>query len=326
MIDRLSVVRGDSFDPYRNLAAEQVLLERCPHSTCTLYLWQNQNTVVIGRNQNAWRECRTDLLTQEGGHLARRPSGGGAVYHDLGNLNFTFVTAEADYDLPRQLSVIARACASFGIPAEFSGRNDLLADGRKFSGSAFCHRGERALHHGTLLVCVDTDRMMRYLAPGKAKLAAKGVDSVRSRVVNLQELSPSVTVDTLSLALIEAFAAVYGTAPEMLPCSAFDAQEVEAFRQKLASPEWIYGQHLPFTFSCEGRYPFGEIQLQLQIQAGFVCRAAVYSDAMDPSFAPRLAQLLTGCEFSREALQARVSASGLEYADRICTLLAEQEI
>ena len=133
MIDKLKLYRGQSFDPFFNLAVEEYLLQNTDEGCCTLYLWQNQNTVVIGRNQNAFKECRTTLLEDEGGKLARRLSGGGAVFHDLGNLNFTFLVPTADYDLDKQLKVIELACEKLGVKVERSGRNDILADGRKFS-------------------------------------------------------------------------------------------------------------------------------------------------------------------------------------------------
>ena len=209
MIERIALYESSGYDPHRNLAIEQHLLEQVKPGQCILYLWQNQNTVVIGRNQNAWKECRTSLLEEEGGHLARRLSGGGAVFHDLGNLNFTFLVSRADYDLDRQFSVIQEAVRSFGIPAEKSGRNDVLSAGRKFSGNAFYRNGTQAYHHGTLLVDVDMQKMGRYLNPSKAKLQSKGVDSVRSRVVNLKEMNPEVTIESLKAAMGQAFSKVY---------------------------------------------------------------------------------------------------------------------
>ena len=158
MITQLRVYESSGFDPHKNLAAEKHLMDITPPGVCLLYLWQNQNTVVIGKNQNAWLECRTTLLAQEGGVLARRLSGGGAVFHDLGNLNFTFIMRKEDYDLDKQLAVIQKACAYAGIDAQKSGRNDLLADGRKFSGNAFYQNRTHAYHHGTLMVDVDRDK------------------------------------------------------------------------------------------------------------------------------------------------------------------------
>lgn len=322
MIRTIALYESAGFDPYENLAIEQYLLETVQEGTCILYLWQNQNTVVIGRNQNAWKECRTSLLEQEGGHLARRLSGGGAVFHDLGNLNFTFLISQADYDLDRQFSVIREAARSFGIPAEKSGRNDVLADGRKFSGNAFYRNGTRAYHHGTLLTDVDKARMGRYLNPSKAKLQSKGVDSVHSRVVNLRELNPDITIPKLKAAMAEAFTRVYGLPLGQVPEEAMDKPYIESLRQRNGSWEWLYGQKIPFTFECEGRFPWGGIQIALRVENGIVQQAKVYSDAMDWSLAPRLEQALVLCRFSREALQERMSAGETGVETDICGLLA----
>ena len=235
MTQTLLTYESGSFDPFLNLATEQHLLDTVEGGCCLLYLWQNQNTVVIGKNQNPWAECRASLLESEGGHLARRLSGGGAVFHDLGNLNFTFLVPTEDYDLGKQQRVLLEACQSFGIPAELSGRNDLTADGRKFSGNAFYHNGPRSYHHGTLLVNVDGEKLSRYLTPTRAKLEAKGVPSVRSRVVNLMELCPSLSIDGLKKALVEAFEKVYGlkSAPRIL--TEADTARIGSLREQYAS-------------------------------------------------------------------------------------------
>lgn len=326
MIRRLGLCEGTGFDPYRNLAVEQHLLETTGEGRCVLYLWQNENTVVIGRNQNAWKECRTTLLEEEGGRLARRLSGGGAVFHDRGNLNFTFLLPTAEYDLERQLEVIRRACAALGIAVEKSGRNDLLADGRKFSGNAFYHHEGHSYHHGTLLVDVDMEKLGRYLRPSKAKLEAKGVDSVRARVVNLRELQPGLTVDALRNALREAFGEVYGLPVERMGEADLDSAAVDAFTERNRSWEWNYGQKLPVDFSCEARFSWGELRLELAVEYGIVRRAAVYSDAMDWTVAPRLEAALTGSRFDRTELSERVRAGGIETAEDVCRLLSEQDI
>ena len=231
----------NSVDPYRNLAFEELLFET-QGGGASLYLWQNERTVVIGRNQNAWRECRVELLESEGGRLARRTSGGGAVFHDLGNLNFTFLLPKEDYDLVRQLSVVRKAAASFGVETSFTGRNDLVVANSqaKFSGNAFRFSGRTALHHGTILIAADMGRLSRYLAPSERKLEAKGVRSVASRVTNLSELNPELTVERMKTALVEAFAEEYGRA-EAYPEEATDLERLERIRERFASWEWRYG-------------------------------------------------------------------------------------
>ena len=301
MIDRIAIYESDGLDPYRNLAIEQHLLESVVSGCCLLYLWQNERTVVIGKNQNAWAECRTTLLSDEGGRLARRLSGGGAVYHDVGNLNFTFLMRSEDYDLMRQLSVIRRACALCGVETEISGRNDLLAAGRKFSGNAFYHHEGRSYHHGTLLIDVDTARMGRYLSPSKAKLASKGVESVRSRVVNLKELNLAITVDALKAAMKQAFSEVYGLPLDLPPV--IDEARVKGLSAHYASGAWLFGQKLPFTFRCESRFLWGGVELQICADRGVITDAKVYTDAMDDGLADKLKAALIGCPLRKEAIR-----------------------
>ena len=328
MIEKLKLFRGQSFDPYYNLAVEQVLMETVEEGCCILYLWQNQNTVVIGANQNAWKECRVSLLEGEGGHLARRLSGGGAVFHDLGNLNFTFLVSEKDYDLDRQMTVIERACRILGLDAARSGRNDVLVDGRKFSGNAFYHSGGKAYHHGTLLIRVDGEKLARYLSPSKAKLEAKGVDSVRSRVVNLAELLPDLTCEDMARAMTQAFAEVYGLNVETMDASAVDAAAVEKYRARNASREWLYGKPLPLTFACEDRFEWGGVQLAVQVESGVVAGVKLWSDAMDADLAPRVERALAGSRFDAKELCARLDAAGLDpqTAADLCAMIEKQEI
>ena len=323
MINRIKLYESNSFDPYLNLATEQYLMETVEEDACILFLWQNQNTVVIGKNQNAWKECRTTLLNEEGGVLARRLSGGGAVFHDLGNLNFTFLVPQAEYDLDRQFSVIAEAVSLLGLQAERSGRNDVLIQGRKFSGNAFFKHDGKAYHHGTLLVDVDMDKLGRYLNPSKAKLQAKGVDSVRSRVVNLTELNPQITIASMKDAMTRAFAKVYDRPMTVITDEDFDHAAIEALRQRNASWEWNYGQKLPFTAELEARFPWGCVQLCMQVENGMVTGAKIYSDAMDWQLPERMEALLTGARFEKDAVCARLQAEYPDVADWLQTEWAE---
>ena len=328
MIEQLFIYQGTSLDPYHNLAVEKRLLEKVSRGQCILYLWQNQSTVVIGKNQNAWAECRTSLLEAEGGHLARRLSGGGAVFHDTGNLNFTFLVCDEDYDVDRQLSVIRRACAYAGITAEKSGRNDLLAEGRKFSGNAFYHHAGHAYHHGTLMIAVDKDRLQRYLSPSKAKLEAKGVASVRSRVVNLSELSPGLDCEKMRELMVRAFEAEYGFPAAPVVLTEEDLQAIDETRQMNAGWDWLYGAQLPVSFQCEERFPWGGVQLQLAVEGGVITAAKVYSDAMDWALAPAVENALTGVPFHTGHMQKalRAAVSNPQVSADLCRMLARQEL
>ena len=328
MIRRLYTLQGRGTDPYENLAVEEVLLSRAREDSCILYLWQNSHTVVIGRNQNPWTECRTTLLSQEGGRLARRLSGGGAVYHDLGNLNYTFLMPKADFDIPRQLSVLLLALERLGVPAERSGRNDLLCRGRKFSGNAFYRASDAAYHHGTLMVDVDLDRVSRYLSPSKAKLASKGVASVRSRVINLKEACPTLTLSCLSSALKDAFSAVYGQSAAELQLSDEELAAVSTLQRRNADVQWLYGQQIPLTLSCEDRFSWGGVELHLAVCRGRVEAVKLYSDAMDWTLSSKVETALLGCPFQTGAMCTALSSAELPEAARrdMIELLKQQEI
>jgi len=302
MIKKLYLLEGNSFDPYYNLALEEYLLGKT-EDACILYLWQNQNTVVIGQNQNAWKECRLSLLEQEGGKLARRLSGGGAVFHDLGNLNFTMLMPSEDFDLDTQFTVIEKACHLQDIPAERTGRNDVLSEGRKFSGNAF-YRGKTAsYHHGTLLVDADMEKLGRYLSPSKAKLQAKGVSSVRSRVVNLKEICPQLSVEQMKISMMEAFAMVYGKSIQILTPSALDTAAIEVLRARNATWEWNCGKKLPFSMTVEGRFSWGGVEIGLDVEGGVIKNAKVFSDSMDETFPKQLEASLLGRKMTLSDLQ-----------------------
>ena len=321
------MLRGDSFNPFRNLAVEALLFETLGPEEMAFYLWQNQNTVVIGRHQNAWQECRVKLLEDEGGLLARRSTGGGAVYHDLGNLNFTFVAPRACYDVHRQLDVIRRAVADFGIAADFTGRNDLVAaaNGAKFSGNAFKFSDAVGMHHGTVLVNVDMDRLGRYLVPGRDKLKAKGIESVRARVCNLAELNPEITVPALTDALERAFVSAYGSA-ERIAVSDLDPARLAALEEQFSAWDFRLGKALPFDATLSRRFDWGGVTLELQLRHGMIERAAVWSDAMDEAVIGRIAPALEGLRYENAAIADALRALDDPHTEGLAAWIAGEEL
>jgi lipoate-protein ligase A len=321
------VLMGDSDNPWHNLAVEALLFEGLGASDRVLYLWQNRNTVVIGRHQNAWKECRVKLLEDEGGRLARRSSGGGAVFHDMGNLNFSFVLPRSEYDVRRQLDVVRRAVNRFGIRAQFTGRNDLVIEGSgsKFSGNAFRFSGKTALHHGTIMVNVALDRLGRYLAPDDGKLRAKGIDSVRARVANLAQINPDITIRALSRALKDAFAEAYGP---VLPLSmeALDLQRLGTLEQEFASWDFRLGKALPFDATLQHRFEWGGVTLELSLKGGAVESARVFSDAMDEAMVATLAPALAKVRYENKALGAALRGLGNPQADELAEWIERTDL
>ncbi len=315
MIKKLRIFSEKDLDPYHNLAVEEYLTMHTEEEEIILYLWQNRNTVVIGKNQNAWKECNVEKLNDSGGHLVRRLSGGGAVFHDLGNLNFTFCVRRENYDVDRQLSVILEGLKLLGIEAEKTGRNDIAAGGRKFSGNAFYKAGDYCYHHGTLLVDTDQDAMSRYLHVSREKLQSKGVDSVRSRTVNLKELRADLTVPMLKESLAEGFCRVYGCKAEPFEEDRLNRAEIVAGRLRFASRDWNLGtdRNFPFTDVLSRRFDWGEIELRFQVNHGIIQTVQVFTDAMEETLAPVLEAAWQG-----EAYDLKLLCALLETADLEC--------
>ncbi|MCR6546541.1 lipoate--protein ligase [Dehalobacterium formicoaceticum] len=298
----LKLVRSLSFNPWYNLAVEEELFRNIKSDQVILYLWQNENTVVIGRNQNPWRECRCKILEEHGGKLARRLSGGGAVYHDLGNLNFTFVAKEGAFNIKKQLEVIIEAVKLKGIDAEFSGRNDIVAQGKKFSGNAFYYDDDNCYHHGTLLVASDMKKIQQYLQVSKEKIKSKGVNSVESRVVNLNTINPGLDINNLSAALEQSFQQVYhGTISETKVIDE-DMGSVKKLYEKYSSWNWRYGESPKFEMTLYHRFKWGDLDINFNLKDGHISKVTVFSDAIDCKLIKDIEEVLLGIEFSKKAI------------------------
>lgn len=292
-----------------NLALDEYFLDHLGEDDFLLYFYVNANAVIIGRNQNPWAECRLKEMEQDGVQLVRRITGGGAVFHDCGNLNFSFIAGEKRYDVEKQFGLILNALQNLGIPCEFSGRNDLLSDGRKFSGNAFCARRNIRQHHGTLLVSADLSRLSNYLSVDPRKLKAKGVKSVRSRVCNLSDFVPDLTCDRMLASLKDAYRAEYGDYNEITSISQAD---VAPYIQKQASDEWRLGRTPSFDAEIENRFPWGNVQVLLNLRRSRVEKAKVYSDAIDADLPEEIERLLMGADYGSASLANALLASEKE--------------
>ncbi len=269
-------VSGET-DPYFNVAAEyQLFMEAGPDTR--LFLWRNRPSVIIGRNQNVFAECDTEFLRRHGISPVRRFSGGGAVYHDLGNVNYTFLSREEDADTGRYLKVIRDALLSVGVECSFSGRNDLLAGGRKFSGQAYYADHGNLLWHGTLMIDVDLGMLTGALKPSFLKLSSKGIDSVSSRVVNLSDIGGGITPEKAIGAVTGAFAAEYGTDTSVRQIDGGSMRP--SILGKIRSDDWIYGQSPDFEVNFDRRLSFGNVGISADISGGRISRLKIYTDSL----------------------------------------------
>lgn len=311
-------------DGWLNLARDGYFLENNKKGDVILYFYVNKNAVIIGRNQNAWKECNIANMDADGVQLVRRHSGGGAVFHDNGNLNFSFITDEKHYDLNRQMRVILNAVSKLGLKAELSGRNDITVDGKKFSGNAFSLAKGNRSHHGTILVNADLTKLSNYLCVSKEKMRSKGIDSVRARVCNLCELSSGLTVEAMRRLVIESFIEEYGAASEYV----FDGTalaEVEERRERHASWEWRFGKTPQFDFETDKRFSFGDTQIYFNSRNGVIRETKVYSDCLDTELTTEIENALTGVHFRKEEIKAALSKMkdqniAAELAEHFCSL------
>lgn len=283
-----------SFDAYDNIALDEYFLNSVKPGELVLYLYVNESAVIIGCNQNPWRECAVERMELHGVQLSRRCSGGGAVYHDRGNLNFSFIAGEGRYSETEQTGLLMQVLRSCGISAGVSGRNDIQVGNLKFSGNAYCSRGSNRLRHGTVLIDSKLDMLGRFLTPPAQKLEAKGVTSVRARVCNLRELCPWLTVNYFADSLKTVF-----NGEELNPADV-DREAIEALRQKHSSTQWRFLETPQFNFTLEERFPWGMAQLYLDVQAGVISSATLHTDANDSQLPIIVSAMLIGKQFQPE--------------------------
>ena len=308
-----------STDPYFNLAFDEYCLENLFSREPYFFLWRNRPSVIIGLNQNAYSEVNLPYLDSHGITLARRVTGGGAVYHDLQNLNYTIIRrlpvpepfspvpepVEGPSCHPEQSegsspAPLVTALRRLGVPAELTGRNDIFVEGRKVSGYARRVSGKQEIIHGTLMYDVDIDTLTKVLDTPGSKMRAKGIGSVKSRVANLKDYLPGFkSLDEVQAALQEILAA--GDGPMDFPEDGLEKVK-EMRERKFSTWEFIYGHSHEADFTHQAKLPCGTVEAAVRLDRGLVKGLTFTGDYLFDEPASGLAAALAGCRFEKMSM------------------------
>lgn len=295
-------------DPTFNLAAEEHLLRHIDQDV--FMLWRNQPSIIIGRNQNAHAEINLDFVKENDVKVVRRLSGGGAVFHDLGNVNFTFIVSKPNgpkLDFKRFTQPIIAALAELGVEAKFEGRNDLTVNGLKISGNAQHIHKDRILHHGTLLYQARLNHLTRALKANPAKFEDKAVKSIRSRVTNITDhMTDPPEVEVFINRIMHFVMETLPTA-EVYQWSREDLRAIEKLRrEKYSRWSWNFGRSPDYNFVNSLRSQAGTVEVHLQIEAGSIKGARIFGDFFGVRSVNELEDALVGSRHQLEALEARL--------------------
>lgn len=297
-------IKNPENDPYYNMAFDEYCLENLPIDEPVFFLWRNRPAVIVGFNQEVNTEVNLDYLKANGIDLVRRVTGGGAVYHDLGNLNYTIVgrSENLERDYPEYAGILMKALQSLGVPATLSGRNDILVEGKKVSGFAKRVCKNRLMVHGTLMYKVDVDVLTHVLHPSATKLQSKGVSSVRSRVANLCDYLPEITdVQIFSQRLEEILSCHYADAEYKL--SEQDLANIRRLRdEKFATWEWNYGRSPKATLSNSARLACGTIEIHLTLAENRIATCRFGGDFLGNLPASEVEQALQGVVYDQASI------------------------
>ena len=288
------LVFSNTHNTYKNLAIEKLLLQKS-NALLTLFLWQSENAVVIGANQNPYQECNLELMQSEGVILSRRITGGGAVYHDLGNLNYCFICDNSVYNEKDQSQFIIDLLSNFSIVANLTGRNDLTVEGGKISGCAYYKGNKRSLRHGTLLINSNVEKLNSYLTPNEQKLQKKGVQSVKSRVRNLTEINSSLTVDQILFAFTRLFFQKFSSAKRVEVNQLLSESDILREMTFLSSKEWLYSKWENRTLKFSKYFEWGMCSFDLDVSNNGVINDVLFqTDAMNYDLPQTLRSVLLG--------------------------------
>lgn len=300
-------------DPRINLALEEYVLENFGETDTYLLFYINEPSIIIGRNQNTIEEINTDYVEDNGIKVVRRLSGGGAVYHDLGNLNFSFITkddGDSFHDFAKFTEPVVKALQKLGVPAELQGRNDLLVDGRKISGNAQFAKKGRMFSHGTLMFDSEIEHVVEALNVRKEKIESKGIKSIRSRVANISEyLDETVTMEDFRKLILRYIFDVENVADVPLyELSEADWKEVYRIsEERYQRWEWNYGKSPKFNVQRTHKFPSGFIDIRLDVKKGIIQNCKIYGDFFGIGDISDVENQLTGVKHERKAMNEALS-------------------
>lgn len=313
-------LKNPSTNPYYNMAFDEYCLESLPIDEPVFFLWQNRPAVIVGFNQEVNTEVNLDYLKEKGIDLVRRVTGGGAVYHDLENLNYTIVGRSEDLerDYPEYASLLAKALQTLGVPATLSGRNDILVEGRKVSGFAKRVCKNRLMVHGTLMYNVDVDVLTNVLNPSTTKLQSKGIASVRSRVANLCDYLPEIPdIQTFSQRLEEILSNNYTDTEYQL--TETDLANIQRLTdKKFATWEWNYGRSPKATLVHSARLACGTVEIHLTLAENRIASCRFGGDFLGNLPASDVEKALTGIPYEINEIRKCLSKIEINrYFDRV---------
>lgn len=310
----MTILYLESTDPAFNLAAEQYFMLEADGDY--FFFWRNERSVIVGRNQNTASEIDSEFVKQHGIKVVRRLSGGGAVFHDLGNINYTYITGagqEEKIDFAKYSFHILRLLESFGVDAELSGRNDLIVDGCKVSGAAQYVKNGRLLHHGTLLFCADLREMQGALCAKPEKYVGKAAKSVRSRVTNLRDrIGGKYTAEEFIAALTLAAQIEF---PDAAVRGLTDGErgEIERIANEVyRSRDWNYGRSPAFSFNKTMRFPYGTIECHFEANKGRIAEVQLRGDFFGVLDIEELEKRLAGEWYDRESIEKVLLESDID--------------
>jgi lipoate---protein ligase len=304
-------------DPRINLAIEEYALKNLDINESYLLFYINEPSIIIGKNQNTIEEINTEYVESNGIHVVRRLSGGGAVYHDLGNLNFSFITkddGESFHNFRKFTEPVVEALRKMGVNAELSGRNDLLAEGRKISGNAqFSTRG-RMFSHGTLLFNTEMDSVVSALKVKKDKIESKGIKSIRSRVANISEfLQEPMSIEEFRLVLLKNIFSDVTEIPEYVLTEEDWTNIHELSKERYQNWDWNYGKSPKFNLQHSHRFPIGQIDVRLEVNKGTIENCKIYGDFFGVGDVGEIEALLIGQKYEKNTLESALQQINIQH-------------